>query len=77
MAVAGEGPAHPRNRTRSGRYRINWKMRSQMVILQHRLATLEAATGTGEVRSQPDETKSAGEPTAFRFKGLTLTPGGF
>jgi hypothetical protein len=52
-------------------------MRSQMVILQHRLATLEAATGTGEVRSQPDETKSAGEPTAFRFKGLSLTPGGF
>src|SRR5262245_23120681 len=29
------------------------------------------------VRTQPDETKSAGEQTAFSFKGLTLTPGGF
>ena len=53
------------------------EMRSQMIILQNRIATLEAAIGTGEVRSQPDETKSAGEPTAFRFKGLALTPGGF
>jgi hypothetical protein len=52
------------------------EMRSQMVILQNRIATLEAATRTGEVRSQPDETKSAGEPTALRFKGLTITPGG-
>jgi hypothetical protein len=26
---------------------------------------------------QADETKSSEEPTAFRFKGLTLTPGGF
>src|SRR6185436_19718318 len=52
-------------------------MRSQMVILQNRIATLEAATGTAEVGSQPDETKSAGEPAAFRFKGLALTPGGF
>jgi len=27
--------------------------------------------------SQSDETKSREEPTAFQFKGLTLTPGGF
>ena len=53
------------------------EMRSQMVTMQNRIATLEAAKGVPEVRSQPDETKSAGEPTAFRFKGLTLTPGGF
>jgi type II secretory pathway pseudopilin PulG len=29
------------------------------------------------IRSQPDDAKSAGEPTAFHFKGLTVTPGGF
>jgi hypothetical protein len=28
------------------------------------------------VPSQPDEAKSAGEPTAFNFRGLTVTPGG-
>ena len=28
-------------------------------------------------RSQPDETKSSEEPTAFHYKGLTLIPGGF
>ena len=52
-------------------------MRSQMVTMQNRIATLEAAKGILEVRSQPDETKTAAEPTAFHFKGLTLTPGGF
>jgi hypothetical protein len=29
------------------------------------------------LRSQSDGTKSREEPTAFQFKGLTLTPGGF
>src|SRR6266850_7594146 len=53
------------------------EMRSQMVTMQNRIATLEAAKGITEVGSQPDDTKSAGEQTAFRFKGLTLTPGGF
>jgi hypothetical protein len=53
------------------------EMRSQIVTMQNRIATLEAAKGIPGVRSQPDETKTAAEPTAFRFKGLTLTPGGF
>jgi hypothetical protein len=53
------------------------EMRSQMVTMQNRIATLEAAARIPEVRSQPDETKSTADPTAFRFKGLTLTPGGF
>jgi len=48
-----------------------------MVILQNRIATLEAATGTGEVRSQPDETKSAGEPTAFASKVSRSLQAGF
>ena len=29
------------------------------------------------LRFQPEEAKSPEEPTSFRFKGLTLTPGGF
>jgi len=53
------------------------EMRSQMVTMQNRIATLEAAKGTAEVRPRLDETKSGGEPTAFHFKGLALTPGGF
>ena len=59
------------------------EMRSQMATMQNRIATLEAAKGILEtpppqaVRPQPDETKTAGEQTAFSFKGLTLTPGGF
>jgi hypothetical protein len=52
-------------------------MRSQIVTMQDRIATLEAAKGIPEVHSQPDETKTATEPTALHFKGLTLTPGGF
>ena len=58
------------------------EMRSQLTAMQNRIATLEAG-GRSEtpppqtVRSQPDETKSAAGPAAFRFKGLTLTPGGF
>lgn len=52
-------------------------MRSQMVNMQNRIATLEAATRITEVPSQPDETTTAGTPTAVHFKGLTLTPGGF
>src|SRR5215813_14774955 len=35
------------------------------------------APPTQAVRSQANETKSPEEPTSFRFKGLTLTPGGF
>src|SRR5262245_1032890 len=30
-----------------------------------------------EIRSQADQAKNAGEPTALHFKGLTVTPGGF
>src|SRR5262245_12499253 len=78
MAVAAEGLAQSSQQDpiRALQKQLE-EMRSQMVILQNRIATLEAATGTGEVRSQPGETNSAAEPTAFRFKGLTLTPGGF
>src|SRR5262249_18756550 len=36
------------------------EMRSQMVTMQNRIATLEAAKGTAEVRSQPDATKHLG-----------------
>ena len=38
---------------------------------------MEQALPLQAIRSQPDETKTAGEPTALRFKGLTLIPGGF
>jgi len=39
---------------------------------------LHSQTGPPQaVRTRPDETKSVGEQTAFSFKGLTLTPGGF
>src|SRR5215813_6269871 len=41
------------------------------VLLQNQTAPAQA------LRSQPDETKSPEDPTAFHFKGLTLTPGGF
>jgi hypothetical protein len=58
------------------------EMRSQISALQNRIATLEAVrdpetSPPQPVRTQPDETKSAGEQTGFSFKGLTLTPGGF
>src|SRR5262245_51893504 len=78
MAVAAEGRAQSSQQDpiRALQKQLE-EMRSQMVILQNRIATLEAATGTDEVRSQHDETKSEGEATAFRFKGLALTPGGF
>lgn len=66
-------------------------MRVQLATMQNRLATLEAkaipdTSSSTEptpplppetIRSQPDETKTAGEPTALHFKGLTLSPGGF
>jgi hypothetical protein len=52
-------------------------MRAQIATMQNRIAILEAATAIPVVRSQPDEAKSAAEPTAWHFKGLTLTPGGF
>jgi hypothetical protein len=39
---------------------------------------LDSQTGPPqELRTPPDETKSAREQTAFSFRGLTLTPGGF
>jgi len=41
------------------------------VLLQNQTAPAQA------LRSQPDETKSPEDPTAFHFKGLTFTPGGF
>ncbi len=40
-------------------------------VLQSKTFLVEA------LRSQPAETKSPEEPTAFRYRGLTLTPGGF
>src|SRR5262245_55778217 len=77
MAVAAEGRAQSSEQDpiRALQNQLE-EMRSQIVILQNRLATLEAATETAEIRSQPDETKGEGA-TAFRFKGLALTPGGF
>ena len=41
------------------------------VLLQSQRPMAQAAL------SQPDEAKSPEEPTSLRFKGLTLTPGGF
>jgi hypothetical protein len=56
-------------------------MRAQIAAMQNRIATLEAGNSqTPPPQAAPprlDETKSAGEPSAFHFKGLTLTPGGF
>jgi hypothetical protein len=79
IIVTAEGLAQPSEQDATIRELRNQleEMRSQMVTMQNRIATLEAAKGIAEVRSQPDETKTAAEPTAFRFKGLTLTPGGF
>ena len=79
MIVAAEGLAQSSEQDPTIRELQNQleEMRSQMVTMQNRIATLEAAKGIPEVRSQPDETKTAAEPTAFHFKGLTLTPGGF
>jgi hypothetical protein len=79
IIVTAEGlaqPSEPDATIRELRNQLE-EMRSQMVTMLNRIATLEAAKGITEVRSQPDETKAAAEPTAFRFKGLTLTPGGF
>jgi len=53
------------------------EMRLQIVTMQTRIATLEAAKGIPEVRSQSEETKTAAAPSAFHIKGLTFTPGGF
>jgi len=79
MIVAADGFAQPTEQDPTVRELLNQleDMRSQMVEMQNRIATLEAAKGILEVRSQPDETKTATEPAALRFKGLTLTPGGF
>jgi len=79
MIVAADGFAQPTEQDPTVRELLNQleEMRSQMVTMQNRIATLEAAKGILEVRSQPDETKTATEPAALRFKGLTLTPGGF
>jgi hypothetical protein len=79
IIVASEGLAQPSELDATvGELRNQLEqMRSQMVAMQNRIATLEAAKGITEVPPQPDETKAAAEPTAFRFKGLTLTPGGF
>ena len=79
ILVAADGfaqPPEPDPTIRELRNQLE-QMRSQIATMQNRLATLEANKGTAEVRAQSDEPKRAGEPTAFRFKGLTLTPGGF
>ncbi len=79
MIVAADGfaqPTEPDPTVRELLHQVE-EMRSQMVTMQNRIATLEAAKGIPEGRSQPDQTGTAAEPTALRFKGLTLTPGGF
>jgi type II secretory pathway component PulJ len=79
MIVAADGFAQPTEQDPTVRELLNQlaEMRSQMVTMQNRIATLEAAKAIPEIRSQPDEAKTAAEPTALHFKGLTLTPGGF
>src|ERR1044072_702590 len=52
------------------------EMRAQIVAMQNRIATLEGAAETTAPRSQP-EAAATGGATAFQFKGLTVTPGGF
>jgi hypothetical protein len=59
------------------------EMRSQMAAMQKRIVTLEAVNplqgqplAPQPIRPQPEEEKKA-EPTAFQFKGLTVTPGGY
>jgi hypothetical protein len=78
IVVAAEGLAQSPEQDQTIRELRNQleEMRSLMVSIQNRIAGLEAAKGSGEVPSQPDEAKGGGEPTAIRFKGLTLTPGG-
>jgi hypothetical protein len=56
------------------------ELRSQIAAMQGRITELEAARGVSPPRAprlQPDEAKSREEPTSFRYKGLSLTPGGF
>ena len=78
MIVAAEGFAQSSEQDAIRELQNQLKeMCAQIVTMQGRIATLESAKGTPEVHSQPDEAKAAPEPTAFRFKGLTLTPGGF
>jgi hypothetical protein len=62
-------------------------MRSQMVQMQNRIAELEAARTVTQhpiaapppqtLRTPADDAQSAAAPTSIRYKGLTLTPGGF
>jgi len=79
MIVTAEGLAQSSEQAPTIRELRNQleEMRSQIVTMQNRIATLEAAKEIADVRAQPDETKTAAEPAAFHFKGLTLTPGGF
>src|SRR4029453_17801244 len=58
MTVATEGFAQPTEQAPTVRELLSQleEMRSQMVTMQNRIATLEAATGIPGVRSQPDET---------------------
>ena len=77
MIVAANALAQPpeQDPIRELQQQLN-EMRSQIVAMQHRIATLEGTTAAPEVRAQPEE-KTAGGATAFQFKGLTVTPGGF
>src|SRR6185295_10598918 len=79
IIVRAEGlaqPSEPDATIRELRNQLE-EMRSQIVTMQSRIATLEAAKGIAEAHSQPDETEAVAGSPAFRFKGLTLTPGGF
>jgi hypothetical protein len=79
IVVAADGFAQITEQDPNVRELLNQleEMRSQIATMQNRIAILEAATAIPVVGSQPDEAKSAVEPTAWHFKGLTLTPGGF
>ena len=62
LAAEGLAQSSEQDPIREGQTQLE-EMRSQTVTMQNRIATLEADKGTAEVRSQPDETKSAGELT--------------
>ena len=66
------------------------EMRVQLATMQNRIAELEKARSLTaassnddggllhiEIPSDPDEPKSSDESTPFRYKGLSVTPGGF
>src|SRR5262249_2605582 len=76
IIVRRKGSLSPRNKTRSGRYRISRK-RCARRWSPCRIASQPWRRPKGPPRLVHNLTRrSTSEPTAFHFKGLTLTPGG-